>query len=173
MKIITLKFPACSGVRIRILGQFLTNKQRVLQVLGPMTQDIKHAVIDKWEYPYWPFALTLPIKKNGIQMHGWQWNGSFHHIALLVTSKLTSRSPLSQNVRGVTECGFKLDSAKFSEQKTRTLYFQYLFLILWVRAPVAWLALMISPISPSFIFQVSPTLLGTSYQLFLALKRLV
>lgn len=70
-KIVTLKFTTYSGVKVRILGQFLTNKQteRVLQVLGPVTQDVKHAVIDKGGYLYWPFALTLSIKKNFIQMH--------------------------------------------------------------------------------------------------------
>lgn len=51
----------------------------------------------------------------------------FHHIALLVTSKLTSSSPLSQNVREFTECSFKLNSAEFSEDKMRILYFQCLF----------------------------------------------
>lgn len=47
-EIVTLTFTVYYGVKERILGQFLTNKQteRILQVLGPMTQDIKHAVID-------------------------------------------------------------------------------------------------------------------------------
>lgn len=56
------------------MGQFLN---RIFQVLGPVTQDIKHAVIDNQGYPYWPFVLTLSIKTNFIQMQGWQWNGSF------------------------------------------------------------------------------------------------
>ena len=52
-EIMTLKFNVQFGAKVRLLGQFLTNKQivRVLQVLGPMTQDIKHAVIDNRAYP--------------------------------------------------------------------------------------------------------------------------
>lgn len=52
-EIMTLKFNVQFGAKVRLLGQFLTNKQivRVLQVLRPMTQDIKHAVIDNRAYP--------------------------------------------------------------------------------------------------------------------------
>lgn len=65
-EIVTLTFTVYYGAKERILGQFLTNKQteRILQVLGPMTQDIKHAVIDNRRYPHWPFAHTLPVKKT-------------------------------------------------------------------------------------------------------------
>jgi hypothetical protein len=60
-----------------------------------------------------------------------------HHIALFLTSVLTSISPLRQNVGGFSECNFKLDSAKFPEEKARVMQFQWLFLILWLRAPMA------------------------------------
>lgn len=46
-------------VRRKFLGQFLENEQteKVLQVLGPMTPDIKHAVFDNPGYPHWPLFL--------------------------------------------------------------------------------------------------------------------
>lgn len=74
-------------VRRRFLGQFPANEQteRVLQVLGPVTLDIKHAVIDNPGYPHWPLVLTLPIKTV---LHSNVWltmKWMFHHNALLLT----------------------------------------------------------------------------------------
>lgn len=104
----------------------------------------------------------------------------FHHIALLVTSKLTSGSPLSQNVRRFTKCSFKLDSAEFSKEKARVLYFPWLFCDCVVEGSCGMinfddiinLSVYCQDFFLSFIFQVSLKFLGTSYLLFLALQKI-
>lgn len=126
-EIVTLKFTVYSGFKIRILGQLLTNRK---SSSGSRANDSRHKTCSNWQLRVFLLAFcsySAYIKK---ELHSNAWltmKWKFHHIALLVTSKLTSRSPLSQNARGFTECSFKLDSAEFYEEKARVLYFQCLF----------------------------------------------
>ena len=95
---------------------------------GSRASNSRHKTRINWQSRISLLAFrSYLVYKRELHSNAWltmKWK--FHHIVLLLTSKLTSKSPLSQNVKGLTGCSFQLDSAEFSKEKARVLYFQWL-----------------------------------------------
>ena len=141
-----------------------------------MTQDIKHAVIDKGGYPYWPFALTLSIKKNFIQMHDWQWNGSFITLPYCWPQSWPPHHPSVKMLEDSLNAVLSWIQLSLLKRKPEYCICSGCFLILWLKAPLAWLTLTISSIYQStakiyFILHF-PGILGISYLLLIELHKI-
>lgn len=114
-------------------------------------------------------------------MHGWQWNGSFITLPYLWPQSWPLDHPSVKMLEDSLNAVLSGIQLNFLKKKAEYCIFCGCFVIVWLRAPVAWLTLMTSSIyqstakmfiSLSFVFQVSPKLLETSYLLFLALQKI-
>lgn len=112
-------------------------------------------------------------------MHGWQWNESFITLPYSWPQSWPLDHPSVKMLEDSVNAVLSWIQLSFLKRKPEYCIFSARFWILWLKAPVAWLALMISSIYQStakiflsFILLVSPKLVGTSYLLFLALQKI-